>query len=305
MLITQREIDYRTYVKGDEDLWFRLLREAYGNLESRSLEEIRQLVRSKNFSPEFLFFAAFGKEIVGSVRIQPLPRKDYYELWDLAVSKKYQKSQVLDILLEKALNFLKVKKSQFIRGYTLSIEPYVSAYVYKGLKPTRRMFRIDWNPKEDLPHMQTREDIIVKEGSSYDPEKLANIFVKALSPFWDWWILDYGGPEELAKVMKARFFSVSNKMRWLVAELDKEPVGLTGYTSRNGNGRFFGVHVLPRYRMKQIGSTLMNNVLDKVKRSGLKSLRVYTVAFLDHLAPGAILYLKSGGRISAEYLQLV
>jgi hypothetical protein len=29
-----------------------------------------------------------------------------------------------------------------------------------------------------------------------------------------------------------------------------------------------------------------------------------TLAFIDHLAPGAILYLRSGGRIEAEYLQL-
>ena len=29
-----------------------------------------------------------------------------------------------------------------------------------------------------------------------------------------------------------------------------------------------------------------------------------TLAFLDHLAPGAILYLRSGGRIEAEYLRL-
>jgi hypothetical protein len=33
-------------------------------------------------------------------------------------------------------------------------------------------------------------------------------------------------------------------------------------------------------------------------------MKVYTLAYLDSLAPGAILYLKSNGKIEAEYLQL-
>jgi GNAT superfamily N-acetyltransferase len=69
-------------------------------------------------------------------------------------------------------------------------------------------------------------------------------------------------------------------------------------------GKFIGVVVLPEHRMKRVGSTLMQNVLKEVRKAGLKSLRVYTMAYLDRLAPGAVLYLKSGGRITAEYLQL-
>lgn len=50
--------------------------------------------------------------------------------------------------MEKALIYLRRKKAQLVRGYTLSIEPYVSAYIDKGLMPTRRILRIDWDLEE-------------------------------------------------------------------------------------------------------------------------------------------------------------
>jgi GNAT superfamily N-acetyltransferase len=62
--------------------------------------------------------------------------------------------------------------------------------------------------------------------------------------------------------------------------------------------------VHPKYRMRGVGSTLMDFVLKRAKEEGLKKLRVYTMAFLNRLAPGAILYLKSGGKVSVEYIHL-
>jgi len=49
----------------------------------------------------------------------------------------------------------------------------------------------------------------------------------------------------------------------------------------------------------------MSAAPDKARQMGCKRLVVHTLAYLDALAPGAVLYLKSGGRIEAEYLQLV
>jgi hypothetical protein len=48
----------------------------------------------------------------------------------------------------------------------------------------------------------------------------------------------------------------------------------------------------------------MKSALNKLVELGLERLSVYTMAYLDHLAPGALLYLKSGGKIEAEYIQL-
>lgn len=298
-------VSIRTFAVGDEDNWLRLVREAYGSLDSRSLDDIRQLVNSEDFSSNWLFLAEADQKMIGCIRVKPLPRKDYYELWDLAVSRKYRQSRVPSLLVENALSYLGKEGAQFVRGYTLSTEPYVSTYKNHGFKPARRILRIDWDLNEELPWLHEREDISVKEAFSYDPEKIASIFVRSLTPFWDWWVEDHNGLENLTRLSKGWFSGGGDRLRWFVAESKKGVVGLTGFTLGKGNvGRFIGVYVLPEHRMGRIGSTLMQVVLKKARETGLRTLRVFTVAFLDRLAPGALLYLKSGGRITAEYLQL-
>lgn len=69
-------------------------------------------------------------------------------------------------------------------------------------------------------------------------------------------------------------------------------------------GTFFGVMVLPKHRLKGVGWDLMVSVLRRAKELDVERLKVYTMAYLDHLAPGALLYLKSGGKVEAEYVQL-
>lgn len=42
-------VSIRNFAIGDEEAWLRLLREAYANLDSRSLDDIRRLVDSRVF----------------------------------------------------------------------------------------------------------------------------------------------------------------------------------------------------------------------------------------------------------------
>ncbi|MEM1582172.1 MAG: GNAT family N-acetyltransferase [Candidatus Bathyarchaeia archaeon] len=95
-------------------------------------------------------------------------------------------------------------------------------------------------------------------------------------------------------------------MMILAAKIDDKIVGVTGVASRHDRDEaaFLGVMVLPQYRMKGIGWALMKAALNKTRQLGYRRLIVHTMAFLDSLAPGAILYLKSGGKIEAEYLHL-
>jgi hypothetical protein len=48
----------------------------------------------------------------------------------------------------------------------------------------------------------------------------------------------------------------------------------------------------------------MRSVITTAKELGQNRMNVNTVSFLDHLAPGAALYLRSGGKVEAEYLEL-
>ena len=59
-----------------------------------------------------------------------------------------------------------------------------------------------------------------------------------------------------------------------------------------------------RVRGQGVGSALMNGTIREAQRLLQKEMKVHTLALLDHLAPGAILYLRSGGRIEGEFLQL-
>jgi N-acetylglutamate synthase-like GNAT family acetyltransferase len=94
---------------------------------------------------------------------------------------------------------------------------------------------------------------------------------------------------------------------WLVAKVGNKIVGVAGATPRpkKGEASFSGVAVLLSYRMSGIGSMLMNAAMKKTRELGYQRLVVHTVAYLDALAPGAVLHMKSGGKIEAEYLHLV
>ena len=48
----------------------------------------------------------------------------------------------------------------------------------------------------------------------------------------------------------------------------------------------------------------MSEIASFAKTLGQRQMVVYTFSYLDSLAPGALLYLKTGGKIEAEYLQL-
>jgi len=48
----------------------------------------------------------------------------------------------------------------------------------------------------------------------------------------------------------------------------------------------------------------MSAIFREAQRLSHQSMLVYTLAFQDHLAQGAVLYLKSGGKIEAGFLQI-
>ena len=83
-------------------------------------------------------------------------------------------------------------------------------------------------------------------------------------------------------------------------------VGITGIIPEPEKDKAYllGVIILPQFRLKGIGSALMKTILKRTRDLGYKKLIVHTVSYLDYFAPGAILYLKWGGKIEREYLHL-
>ena len=139
--------------------------------------------------------------------------------------------------------------------------------------------------------------------SEDDVDEASHVFVEGLQPYWDWWVEQNGGKQ----ILLNEFADSMRQTSWLVARVRNKIVGVTGVTPRpkRSEASFSGVVVLPSFRMSGIGSMLMNAALNNTIQLGCRRLVVHTLAYLDALAPGAVLYVKSGGRIEAEYLHLV
>jgi GNAT superfamily N-acetyltransferase len=175
--------------------------------------------------------------------------------------------------------------------------------VYKrsGFVPVRRSLRIGW----DLTaHPTDQNKILTRELSKEFAEDAAELWVEGLRPFWDWWIEEQGGPEALGDWVKE---SVGTDPGRIGAFLDKKLVGLAILVVdfyAPSQARFNGAYALPRFRGQGVGSALMNATIREAQRLHQKEMKIYTFVFLEHRAPGAILYLRSDGRIEGEYLQL-
>jgi GNAT superfamily N-acetyltransferase len=182
------------------------------------------------------------------------------------------------------------------------LQPYVDIYKSLEFEPVRRSVRIAW----DLSTIQGKPSKFeTRELGKESADEAAEVWIQGLRPYWNYWIEENGGAEELKTWVRQ---SVINKtLTWLGAFIDRKLVGLALVRADSygpGEARFNGAYALPEFRGRGIGSELMNSVIREAQRLEQKSMRVYTLAFLDHLAPGAVLYLKSGGKIEAEFLQL-
>lgn len=209
-------------------------------------------------------------------------------------------TEILRRLLESALQYAESQDAEYVRATTPALEPYVTTYKQAGFSPLRRDFRIAW----DL-------DALDYEGSSFKIRELqsemvgraAESCVESLHPWWDWRTEEHGGPSAMAHSFED---GMKRGEKWLACQVENRMVGLAGLNPDYGKAtaRFRGAYVLPSYRGRGIGSALMKEIMKLARQLGKRRTVVYTFSYLDRLAPGASLYLKSGGKIEAEYLQL-
>lgn len=299
-------IEIRPFEEGDGAALQTVLGTCFHGIERWSLERIKRLTSSTDFEPKNLLLAVSQAMVVGCVRIVRLPRGDAYVVRDLAALSPYNADEIAGNLLESALLQLEGLEPTFIRARTPILEPYVSAYRRRGFAPVRRVLTMSWDLTVPAPMMKSAVAVKITERKVHGAKVLAELYLIGLSPYWDWWIADRGGPSALLSVLTEHFQSIPDQETWLVAELEGNPVGLSGASpSTSEEVVLEGVYVLPEFRGKGIGSTLMSATLAELRRVGQSKLVVYdTFSDLESYAPAVGLYLKSGGRIEAEYLHL-
>jgi len=143
-----------------------------------------------------------------------------------------------------------------------------------------------------------------EEVSDETMDSASSLFARASRPYWDWRTEEEGGIAAVAESFKE---DRSPGARWIIARSNKRTCRVgrdLPHYYEPGVAWFRGAFVLPEHRGKTVGSALMSEIARFAKHLGQREMIVYTFSYSDSLAPGALLYLKSGGKIEAEYLQL-
>jgi predicted N-acetyltransferase YhbS len=284
---------------GDEDVFFGLLKNSFGSLEY--VPRVTAEMSGSYFNREGSFIAEKNGTAVGCVGLRNFPREKWLDIRYLAVKDPESRVLLAQNLVAKAVQYADTNHAEALKAFVPAVQPYVDVYKSFGFEPVRRSIRIGWDLTS---HPTEQSKIQTKELSKEFADDAAEVWIEGLRPFWDWWIEEQGGPETLGDWVKE---SVGKDQGWIGAFLDKKLVGLAILRADSygpGQARFNGAYALPKFRARGVGSALMNATIREAQRLHQKVMKVYTLAFLDHLAPGAILYLRSGGTIEAEYLQL-
>lgn len=290
----------RVFQSGDETVFHELVSKAFRGFEY--LPGVRRLTSSSEFDPLGFFFAEEDGLAKGCVGVFNLYRPKWLEVKYLAAANSSSRMAIGEKLARRAVQYAKSKAPDFLMASTLAVQPYVNIYKSLGFHPVRRILRITW----DLSTSPTpRESSIeTREVSEAEKDVASQVFVKASQPYWDWWIEEKGGKTGVVTYLKDRMGQKS----WICAIVDGNIVGLMRVSPDNyapQEAGFWGVYVLPEFRGRGIGSTLMSEALTRARQSGQRKVVVFTVAALDSLLPAVLLYLKNGGKIEAEYLHLV
>jgi GNAT superfamily N-acetyltransferase len=262
---------------------------------------VRAEISGPYFIREGSFIAEQNGSAVGCVGLRNFPREKWLDIRYLAVRDSESRALIAEKLVAQAIRHADSTHCETLKANVPAVQPYVDVYKRSGFQPVRRSLRIGW----DLTAQpMERSKILTRDLSKESANDAAEVWVEGLRPFWDWWIEEQCGPETLGDWVKE---SVGNDRGWTEAFLYEKLVGLAILRADSygqGQAKFNGAYALPKYRGQGVGSALMNATIREAQRLHQKEMKVYTLAFIDHLALGAILYPRSGGRIEGEYLQL-
>ncbi len=296
----QSGVSVRAFSHGEESALLEILRDAFGSFAD--VPRTKAVLSSKRLDPEGCFVAEENGVPIGWLAVTSLPRDKWFVIRYLSIRRARLQTTVGERLLSRATIYAESKGQEFLRATTPAIQPYVEIYQKFGFKPLRRDFRISWQTN-DVPCTEDLQ-LETEEISDETVDSATSLYVEALSPYWDWRTEEEGGTLAVAESFKE---DRSRGARWILARSNQEPVGLVGVIPdyyEPGVAWFRGTFVHPEHRGKRIGSALMSEISTFAKTLGQRKMVVYTFSYLDSLAPGALLYLKSGGKIEAEYLQL-
>ncbi|MCE4610449.1 MAG: GNAT family N-acetyltransferase [Desulfurococcales archaeon] len=285
---------------GSVGMVFGLVRRVYRGFEEVTLEGLRSMVSSSMLS----MVALYEGEPVAFASSQGLP--GVVEVRSLAAAPGY--GWALESLLKAiALRLEPGLGGRLFRMVALSTPSIVSATSSLGLEARRRILKVKWTLSHttDTCSEGAPEGVAIVRVSDYGSVgEVARSYLESLSTHWRWWIdSDMGGYEGALREVKE--WIESGPERWYAALLGDTVVGASGYKPHprlRGVAWLAGVAVKPEHRLRGVGRALLCRVLDSAMSEGFREAVVYTYSPIIGLAPGATLYIKTGGSIQAEYI---
>jgi len=299
------EARLRTISPGDFPKVLQLIDETFHDFEY--LPRIRKGLYGGYLTSEgsFVVESADGT-LVGSICLASLPRRGWFETRYLAA--KGNDASIARALIVQAEEYAHSMNGERLKAFVPMVQPYVDYYKDLGFVSVRRDLRMVW----DLEKLQVIPNDLpgdvgfdIGELSGEMADEASRVWGRGMTPHWDWWFEERGGLEAGSAWVKD---SVRENDPWLGAfDSDDRMIGVTVAwpdSYEPGASMLNGVYVLPEERGRGIGSGLLQAIIARTKAKSQRSMRVYTMSPLDHLAPGPIMYLKSGGTIEAEYTRL-
>src|SRR6266568_958195 len=217
----QSGVSVRAFSQGEESALLEILRDAFGSFAD--VARTKAVLSSKRFDPDGCFVAEENGVPIGWLAVTSLPRDKWFVIRYLSIRRARLQTTVAESLLSRAITYVESKGQQFLRATTPAIQPYVDAYQKFGFKPLRRDFRISWQTDDVPPTGESRLETEEVLGETMD--SASSLFVRALSPYWDWRTEEEGGNATVAESFKE---DRSRGARWILASLNKESVGLVG-----------------------------------------------------------------------------
>jgi predicted N-acetyltransferase YhbS len=165
---------------------------AFGDLYNQTDTKI--VLSSPGFNSADCFIAEQDGSAIGSVAVTSLTRSFWFVIRYLAVTSREDRLEIARALVQKALEHARAKGAVSIRATTPAVDPYVQVYREFGFAPVRKDFRITWE-LDEARQMIVELPLRVLEVSENNVAEAADLFVRALTPLWDWRTEENGGPE--------------------------------------------------------------------------------------------------------------
>src|SRR5205807_9252560 len=237
-------VSVRAFSHGEEPTLLDILSDAFDSLAD--IPRTRAVLSSRRFDADGCFIAEENGAPIGWVAATRLPRDKWFVIRYLSIRRARFQTTVAERLLARAITYVESKGPEFLRATTPTVQPYVEVYQKFDFKPLRRDFRISWQI-EDIP--QTEDPPLeIEEVIEETMDRAGGIFVRALSPYWDWRTKEEGGIIAVSESFKE---DKSRGAKWVIASLDKEPVELVGIIPdyyEPGVAWFRGAFLLPKHR---------------------------------------------------------